>query len=83
MGYIVLTAPPATYALLRTLSFVKLTNVGPTLTIPDPTPTSLVLSEIVRTHADNLRFWIEYNNVDRSIKRVIKTIVPGVYFGTL
>ena len=32
---------------------------------------------------DKLRVWKECSDVDRSIKRVIKTIVPEVYFWTL
>ena len=83
LGYLVLTAPPATYTLLSTLPFVEPTIVGPTLTIPGPAPTALVLSELVQTHAENLRVCQEYNDVDRAIKRVNKTIVTKPYIWTL
>ena len=83
LGYLVLTAHPATYNLFSTLKFVEPTNVSPKLAIPDPATTSVVVLELVRTHADKLRFWQEYNNVDSAIKMVIKTIVPEVYFRTL
>ena len=81
LGYLVLTAPLSTYTLLSTLLFVEPTNVGLTLSMPDPAPTSVVLSELVRTHAENLRVWQKYKDVDRVIKRVINTIFPEVYFG--
>ena len=57
LGYIVLTAPPATYTLLSTLLLFEPTNVGPKLTIPGPAPTAVVLLELVQTHVENLRVW--------------------------
>ena len=57
LGYLVLTAPPYTHTLLSTLLFVGPTNAGPTLTMPDPEPTELVLSELFQTHVENLRVW--------------------------
>ena len=43
LGYIVLTATPATYNLLIMLPFVVPVNVGPTLTMKDPVPTAIFL----------------------------------------
>ena len=83
LGYLFLEAPPSTYTLLRTLPFIKPTNVGPKIAMPEPAPTELVFLELFQIHADNLRVWQEYNNVDRAITRVINTIVTEVYFWTL
>ena len=83
LGYIVLTAPPATYNLLSTILFVVPVNVGPTIIITDPATTAIVTLELVYNHAKKLWVWQEYNNVDRAIKRVLKAIAPGVYFRTL
>ena len=80
LRYLILTAPLATYNLLSTLHFVEPTNLGPTLLIQDLAPTAVVILELVRDYAENLRLWREYNNVDRAIKMVIKTIVPKLYF---
>ena len=38
---------------------------------------------LIQTHTEKLRVWQEYKAVDRAIKRVIKTILPKVYFWTL
>ena len=65
------------------LPFVEPTNVGPTLKMPDLAPTAVFPLELFRTHADNLRVWQEYNDVDKAIKGVIKTIVTEEYFQTL
>ena len=46
-GYLVFTAPPTTYKILRTIPFVEPTNVGPTLTVLDLAPTEVVLLELV------------------------------------
>ena len=48
LGNLVLTAPPATYNFLSMLPFLVPVNVGPTLTIPDPAPTAIVVLELVR-----------------------------------
>ena len=55
LGFLVLTDTQATYTLLRTLLFVEPNNVGPTLTMLNLAPTAVVLSELVKTHAENLR----------------------------
>ena len=44
LGYLVLTALPATYTLISMLPFVEPTNVGLTLTMPDMEPTAVLLS---------------------------------------
>ena len=80
LEYLVLTLPLSTYTLLSTIPFVEPTNMGSTLTIADPAPTAVVILGIVQTHEDNLVVWQEYNDMDRAIKRVIKIIVPEVYF---
>ena len=64
LGYLFFSAPPDTYTILITLQFMEHTNVVPTLAMSDPAPTAVVLSELVRTHAENLRVCLEYNNVD-------------------
>ena len=83
LGCIVLTAPPSTSTLLSTLHFVEPTNVGPTIAMPDPEPRAVVILGFFRTNKEKIRIWREYNDVDRAIKRVIKTIVPEVYFRIL
>ena len=49
----------------------------------EPAPIAEFVLELFQNHAENLRSWKEYNDVDRAIKRVIKIIVPEVYFWTL
>ena len=71
---------PSTYTILDTLLFVEPTNVGPTITMMEPAPIAEFVLELFQTHAENLRSWKEYNDVDRAIKRVIKIIVPEAYF---
>ena len=83
LGYLVLKVPPATYTILSTLLLMEPNNLGPALIMLYPEPTALVLSNLAQTHADNLIVWREYNDMDRAIKRVIKTIVPKVYLWTL
>ena len=60
--------------------FVVLVNVVPTLAMPDLDPTAIVFFELVHNHAETPQVWRDYNNLDRVIKRVIKSFVPEVYF---
>ena len=78
--FIVLISPPATYNRLSTLPFVVPVNVGPTIMIPDTATMEIDILGIVFNHIETLRSWQEYTNVDRAINRVIKSIVPKVYF---
>ena len=53
------------------------------LAIPDLSPKTIGLLELSRNHAEDLLVLQEYNDADRTIKRLIKAIVPKVYFRTL
>ena len=83
LGYLVLTEPPSTHNLILILLLVAPVNMGPILAMSDPAPREIFILELVRNHVEDLRVWQEYNDVDRVIKQVIKTIVTKVYFQTL
>ena len=77
------TASTDTYDIIRTLPFVEPINVGPTLAMMNPAPTTIVLSDLVWNHAEALRVFQESNDVDRVIKQLTKAIDPKAYFQTL
>ena len=53
VGYLILTAQPATFLLACTTPFVHPTHPGATLTLPDPAPTSAVIGTLTRAHTEN------------------------------
>ena len=71
------------YTILRTLLIMAPVNVGPMLTMTELAPMVIVFSRLVQNHAEDLRVWRDYNDVERDIIWVIKAIVSKVYFWTL
>ena len=58
-------------------------NPGHTHVILDPAPTAAVVGELTNTHAENMRIFREFKNIDMAIKKVITKIVNEVYCCTL
>lgn len=83
LGYLVLTAPAAVYALQSATAFPPPVNPGATLTLPDPPPTAVAIGEMTRAHTEDSRCFREYHNVDKACKKVITKLVPEVYYRTL
>ena len=83
LGYLVLTAPVAVYALQSAIAFVPPVNPGATLILPDPAPTAAVIGELTREHSEVTRCFREYHNVDKACKKVIPKLVLEVYFRSL
>ena len=83
LGYLVLSAPPATFALLCATPFVRPVNPGPFFVCPTPTPAAAVLAELSRQFREQLRTFREYYDVDKAIKAKIQTLIPEIYYKTL
>ena len=71
LGYLVLIAPAAVYALHSAIAFVRPVNLGATVIIPTPTPMGVVIGELTR------------DNFGKTCKKVITKLVPEVYYRTL
>ena len=80
VGYLILTAQPATFLLACTTPFVHPTHPGATLTLPDPAPTSAVIGTLTRAHTEKLRLFNEYNSVDKSCKKILFSLIPEAYY---
>ena len=82
LGYLVLTAPAAVYALQSATAFLIPVNPGATVTLPIPMPTAVVNDELTRAHKEESRCFREYYDVDKAYKNVIAKLVPEVYYRT-
>ena len=80
VGYLALTAQPATFTLACATPFIHPTHPGATLTLPDPAPTSAVIGTLTRAHKENLRLFNEYNSVDKSCKKILFSLIPEAYY---
>ena len=76
LGYLVLTAQPAVFAVHCTATFVKPVKPGLHPTIPNPAPTGAVITIIVREHKENARVWKEYHMTDKACKKVVHALIP-------
>ena len=65
VGYLVLTAQPASFQITSPTSFVKPVNPG-VLVMEDPAPTSAVIGSLTRQHIEDTRVFNEYHSVDRA-----------------
>ena len=70
LGYLVLMAQPATFALACPVDFIQPINPGATLNLPDPVPPAAVIGTLTGEHSENLRSYHEYNNVDKACKNL-------------
>ena len=51
--------------------------------MPDPAPTAMISSELVRTHKNEVCLFNEYHSVDRACKKVISQLIPEKYYKSL
>ena len=79
LGYLILTATPAVYALVSTLQFVVPLNPGPTFIVPTPAPSAAALAQMTHEHAKNRRVFTEYATVDAACKRALMTLYPTFF----
>ena len=68
VGYLVLTAQPASFRITSLTSFVKPANPG-VLVLEDPAPTVAVIGSLTRQHTEDTRAFNEYHSVDRACKK--------------
>ena len=68
LGYLVLTAPPATFLLLCNYQFIVPVNPGPSFQIPTGPVTASVLAEFKTKYIEELQLLKEYYNVDKAVK---------------
>ena len=83
LGYLVLTATPATFALQCAATFIEPVHSGPTVHIPNPPPSAAVIGVLTREHSEQLRVFTKYHNVDKACKKVITNLIPEIYYKTL
>ena len=79
IGYIVLTAQPASFKIASPTSFVKPVNPV-VLVLADPAPSAAVIRTLTRHHTENMRVFNDYHSVDKACKKVIFTQIPEAYF---
>ena len=75
VGYLVLTAQPASFLIASPTSFVKPVNPG-VLVLGDPAPSAAVIGSLTRQHTEDTRVFNEYHSVDRACKKVLCTLIP-------
>ena len=51
--------------------------------MPNPGPTAAILSEIVRTHKQNVFLFNKYHTFDRACKKVITKFIPEKFHKSL
>ena len=79
VGYLVLTAQPASLQIASQTSFVKPVNPG-VLVLGDPAPSAAVIGSLTRQNTEDTRVFNEYHSVDRACKKVLCTLIPEAYF---
>ena len=65
VGYCVLKAQPASFAIASPASFVKPVNPGG-LVLADPAPSAAVIRTLTRQHTENMRVSNEYHSVEKA-----------------
>ena len=68
VGYLVLTAQPASLLIASPTSFVKPVNPG-VLVLEDPAPTAAVIGSLTRQHTEDTRVFNKYHSIDRACKK--------------
>ena len=80
LGYLVLTAPPATFLLLCNDQFIVPVNPGPLFQIPTRPVMAAVLAEFRTKYIKELRLFKEYYDVDKAIKAKIQQYIPEKFY---
>ena len=83
LGYLVLTAQPAVSNTHCGTEFVTLRNPGIHPVMPDPAPTAVIFSKLVRTHKHELCLFNEYHEVDSVCKKVVRKLIPEKFYKSL
>ena len=83
LGYLVLTAPPATFLLLCNNQFIVTANPGPSFQIPTGPVTAAVLSALKTKYIKELRLFKEYYDVDKDVKAKIQQYIPEKFYQTI
>ena len=76
LGYLFLTAQSAVFNTHYGMDFCAPTNSGIHPVMPEPTPTAVIFSELVRTHKNKVCLFNEYHSVDCACKKVISKLIP-------
>ena len=79
VGYLVLTAQPASFQIVSLTSFVKPVNPG-VLVLGDSGPSAAVIGSLTRQHTEDTRVFNKYHSVDGACKKVLCTLIPEAYF---
>ena len=78
VGYLVITAQPASFAIASPTAFVKPVNPG-VLVLAEPAPAAAVIGTLTRKHTKDLRVFKEYHSVDKACKKSFFTLFPEAY----
>ena len=81
VGYLVLTAQPASFQIASPTSIVKPVNPG-VLVLGDPAPSAADIRSLTRQHTEDTRVINKYHSFDRAYKKVLCTLIPEVTCGT-
>ena len=76
LGYLVLTAKPFVFSTHCGTAFLPTINLDIHPVVPDPAPTVLIFSELVRTHKHKFCLFNKYHAVNRAFKKVIRQLIP-------
>ena len=79
VGYLVLTAQPASFQIASPTSFVKPVNPG-VLVLGDPVPSAAVIRSLTSHHTEDTKVFNKYHSVYRACKKVLCTLIPEAYF---
>ena len=83
LRYLVLTAQPNVFNTHCCTEFVTPINLGIRTVMPDPAPTAMILSELVRTHKDEVCLFNKYHTVNRACKKVTSNSIPEKFYKSL
>ena len=79
VGYLLLRAPTALFAIACTVPCVPPVKPITTVTIPDLSPTVAVIETLTRTHNKDLRVFNEYYIFYQACKKVLLSLNPESY----
>ena len=83
LGYLVLSAQPAVFALQCATVFTPPANPGPTPIIPFPAPTAAGLAAIMKNHKAEKKEFLTFEAVDAACKKVLQHLVPPKFYKSL
>ena len=79
VGYLVLTAQPASFQIASPTSFVKPVIPG-VLVLGDPAPSAVVIGSLTCQHTEDTIVFNEDHSVDRACKKYLCALIPEAYF---